>query len=124
MTILIRFPVFFSSPAVILENLKTTHTSSSNSLKLVQKTFKVLEWSLLDLVRLQGHLKALDNLGHVDLCDKPFIVLALEVKVAGRVFGNKVVDQFIAICFISATRLANETDSSFQGVLDIALAKT
>ena len=113
-----------SSPAVILENLKTTHTSSSNSLKLVQKAFKVLEWSLLDLVRLQGRLKAIDDLSHADLRDEPFMVLGGEVKVAGRIFLNKIFDQFIFHCFVSASRLANENDSSFQGILDIALAKT
>ena len=110
----------------MLENLKTTHTSSSNiySLKLVDKTFKVLVWSLLDLVRRQGLLKVLDDLGHVDLCDKPFIVLAGEVKAAGRIFVFKVVDQFIAICYLRATGLVNKIDSSLQGVFDIALGKT
>ena len=91
-------------------------------MKLVDKTFKVLVWSLLDLVR--DTSKVLDDLGHVDLFDKPLIVLGGEHKFAIRIFINKVGDQCIAIFSLSATGLANPFDSTLQGVVNNTLGKT
>ena len=107
----------------MLNNLKTTHTSSINSLKLVQKTSDVGFWSLLlDLVRVISLV--LDDHGHVDLFDKISIIQGGKYAFPERIFLCKVADQFIAIFILSAARLADPFDSILQGVVNSALGKS
>ena len=114
-----------SSPAVILENLKTTHASSSSidSLKFENKISEVgFRSLLLDLFRVISLV--LDDHSHIDLFGKISIIQGGKFAGPGRIFLNKVGDQFLAICFLSASRLANPFDSILQGVGNSALAKT
>ena len=109
----------------MLNNLKTTHASSSSidSLKLVQKTSDVGFWSLLlNLVRVITLV--LDDHGHVDLFDKISIIEGGKYAFPERIFLSKVGEQFLAIFILSATRLANPFDSILQGVVNSALGKT
>ena len=95
-TININFQIL-SSPAVMLDNLKVTQASSIESLKLVHKTSEVIGRSLLDLDLVRIIFLVLDDLGYVDLSDKPIIALSGKLEGAFRIFLHKVVNQFLAI---------------------------
>ena len=109
----------------MLENLKTSHASSSSidSLKLENKISEVGFWSLLlGMVRVISMV--LDDHGHVDLFNKISIVQGGKLAGPGRIFLSKVGDQFLAIFSLSAARLANPFDTILQGGVNSALGKT